>query len=256
MNSHRRRSAFRRLSTARGDVSRRVEEVSPSPLRVAIHLRCKPTCRPRPRHANVTYAVLHAPFLSQAVRPPRGQQCRRCWGRGDSAAGRVASMRPGPSDASVLACSRSRPPTHSASTCAQASITVDTSGARKARSRHRSDDKARSPPHRRTNSAYDPAVTPPRRGQASSPAQVSANWATRLVRFTWGLFIRPIKWLWKFTFQRWWNFLLSIPAIAALFAGIGAITVADLGVIIGVTVLLGIRAGLAELLKTVHRPRR
>jgi hypothetical protein len=92
-------------------------------------------------------------------------------------------------------------------------------------------------------------VPPPSRGLAAPPASL----LTRLLRATWGLFVKPIKWLWKFTFQRWWNFLISIPAIGALVAAFGALTVADIGVVIAVTVLVGIRAGFLELVQTVRR---
>lgn len=93
----------------------------------------------------------------------------------------------------------------------------------------------------------------PRPGRVSSPAPAPANLLTRLLRWTWSLFSRPITWLWRFTFQRWWNFLLSVPAIAALVAALGAVTIADLGVVIAVTVLVGVRAGLVELVKVFRK---
>ena len=76
----------------------------------------------------------------------------------------------------------------------------------------------------------------------------------RLLLSPWRLFVRGLTWLWRFTFQRWWNFMISIPAFAALLAGVGALTVADLGMVIAVTVLIGFRAGILELAQTIRRP--
>jgi hypothetical protein len=68
------------------------------------------------------------------------------------------------------------------------------------------------------------------------------------------LFVRALSWLWAFTFQRWWNFMVSIPAFAALLAGVSALTIADLVAVIAVTVLVGFRAGIVELVQTVRKP--
>src|SRR5262249_37781015 len=91
-------------------------------------------------------------------------------------------------------------------------------------------------------------------GRASSAAQAPESVLTRLLLFPWRLFAGALKWLWRFTFQRWWNFVISIPAFAALLAGLGALTVADVGMVIAVTILIGFRAGIVELAHTLRRP--
>ena len=72
--------------------------------------------------------------------------------------------------------------------------------------------------------------------------------------FPWRLLAKGMRGLWRFTFQRWWNFIISVPAFAGLIAGVGALTVADIGMVIGVTVLVGIRAGIVELMQILRRP--
>ena len=76
----------------------------------------------------------------------------------------------------------------------------------------------------------------------------------RLLLFPWRLFVGALAWLWRFTFQRWWNFMISIPAFAALLAGVSALTVADIGMVIGVSLLIGFRAGIVELAHMIRKP--
>ena len=76
----------------------------------------------------------------------------------------------------------------------------------------------------------------------------------RLLLFPWRVFVGAMRWLWRFTFQRWWNFMISIPAFAALLAGVGALTVADIVMVLTVTFMIGFRAGIVELAKTIRSP--
>lgn len=70
---------------------------------------------------------------------------------------------------------------------------------------------------------------------------------------TWRLFTETLARLWRFTFQRWWNFLMTVPAFAALIGVFGAVTLADIGVWISIFLLLGVRAGFAAIIQSVAR---
>ena len=105
-------------------------------------------------------------------------------------------------------------------------------------------------------SAYDSPVTTTLTGRTSSLARTLANLPERLFVATWRLFSEAVVWLWRFTFRRWWNFLMTVPAFAALIGAFGALTLADVGVWISVFVLLGLRAGIVAMIQTVARSSR
>lgn len=84
--------------------------------------------------------------------------------------------------------------------------------------------------------------------------RASGNMLLRMLGFPLRLFVRAFTWLWAFTFQRWWNFMISIPAFAALLAGVSALTIADVVAVIAVTLLVGFRAGIVELAQTIRKP--
>ncbi|WP_439938532.1 hypothetical protein ACS3YM_02700 [Nocardia sp. N13] len=93
-------------------------------------------------------------------------------------------------------------------------------------------------------------------GPRSSLTRALINLPKRLFVASWGLFSDAVARLWRFTFRRWWNFLMTVPAFAALIGAFGAITLADVGVWISVFALLGVRAGIVAMIQTVAKSSR